>query len=310
MKILINASLATLLTFISVITVMTMPIIVNAQEVAQNTITVSPAYLDIEVPLDQDRVNETITITNTTDQPVTLEIIPTSINQQNLYGGISFESFSGVANDSFSFLSFSTDRFVVDSQQSQQIDLSIENRSSLKPGGTYVAVIFRAVAEETANNQVVLPAISSLLLIHKQGGEIYNLSLKNISGLPSLLSFSLPSQLGLTFSNQGNTHLQPRGTISFNGLFGRLLAQSTVNESSLYILPDRERLFLQTIKSAEPLLPFDVVSVEVQGTSGNDRTPYYFESSFIYISLWFLVTCIIIAAIVSLFIYKKIQHEN
>ncbi|MDQ5950818.1 MAG: hypothetical protein QG639_94 [Patescibacteria group bacterium] len=284
--------------------------LVLAQEKVPNAITVSPAFLDVQVPGEQAQVSEIITITNTTDQAITLEVLPTSVDQQNLYGGISFEAFSGAANDSFPFLSFSNDRVVIDPQQSQQITVTIENRSSLKPGGTYIAVIFRAALDEVPTEQVILPAVSSLLLINKQGGEVYNLSLTEVAGLPSFISFSLPTELGLTFNNQGNTHLQPRGTISLNGSFRRLLAQSTVNESSLYILPGRERLIPQTIKSSQRLLPFDFVSVEITGSSGNERTPYYFESSFVYIAPWFLISCLIFCLIISIVIYKRNENNH
>lgn len=271
----------------------------------ENVITVSPAFQNVQLEESEPSISKTITVRNISDQAVTLEIIPSNVDQQDLSGRISFEIFSGAANQTFPFLSFSVDRFVLEPRQSQDITVKIDNRSSLRPGGTYVAVVLRSALDAPPTQQVILPAVASLLLINKMGGETYNLSLNEVTGLPKNISLSFPETIGLTFSNQGNTHLQPRGTITVSGLFNRLLAQSSVNESSLYILPGRQRMIQQQLNPASKQLPFDFVWIGIQGTSGNDRTPYSYESSFIYIAPWFIAVVFVVATIIAAVIFWK-----
>lgn len=271
----------------------------------QNTVTISPAFQELELVETASQSAVTITVTNTSIQPVTLEVLPSTVDQQDLSGRISFELFSGAANQTFPFLSVSVDRFVLEPQQSQDVSVTVTNRTSLRPGGTYVGIVFRTVLEAPPTQQVILPAVASLLLINKQGGETYNLSLKEVIGIPKNVALTIPNKLGLVFANDGNTHLQPRGTISVTGLFNRLVAQSTVNESSLYILPGRQRMIQQTVQPASRLLPIDVVWVEINGTSGNDRTPYSYETSFIYISIWGILALMLCIAAAVVFVIRK-----
>lgn len=276
------------------------------QPVVQNTVTISPAFQELEIAETASQSAITITVTNTSEEPVTLEVLPSTVDQQDLSGRISFELFSGAANQTFPFLSVSVNRFVLEPKQSQDVFVTVTNRTSLRPGGTYVGIVFRTVLDTAPTQQVILPAVASLILINKLGGEIYHLSLTEVVGLPKNVALTIPNKLGLVFSNDGNTHLQPRGSIAVTGLFNRLLAQSTVNESSLYILPRRERMIRQTLQPSSRLLPLDIVWVEINGTSGNERTPYSYETSFIYISIWVILALILcVAAILTIIIIKK-----
>lgn len=274
---------------------------------AANGITVNPAFQDITLSEDSATQSAVITVSNSSNNPINLEVLPTSVDQHDLSGRLSLELFSGAANESFSYLTFSNDRFVLEPGQSQDIKVNIAARTDLKPGGNYVGVVFRSVLDEPSNKQVVLPAVASFLLITKEGGAVYNLSLTKVAGLASTISFRVPKTIALTFNNAGNVHLQPRGSISIEGLNHRLIAQSTVNESSQFILPGRTRLIQQNIRTNAAPLPIDFLTTTINGTSGEERTPYSYQTSVVYFSPWLLVALLLIITGVILLRIKK--HE-
>lgn len=256
----------------------------TVQTVSANGITVTPVFQEVTLDAATGTARATIEITNSSPQILTLEVFPTEVNQVDELGNIALEQFSGAASESLPYVSFSQDRISLEPDSTQSIEVLLSDRASLSPGGSYVGVVFRLQRDDESSNQVIQPAVVSYLLITKTGGEQFALRLQSVQGLPVLISFGLPKTLSLIFSNEGNIHVQPRGTVSFTDSFGRLIGQGTVNEASQYVLPGRQRRLSQLISPGEALLPVSFVSTEIMGSVADDRSLYTYESSFIIIS--------------------------
>lgn len=261
-----------------------------AYPVSANGITVSPVFQEVTLDETTGTARSSIELTNSSQQTITLEVFPTEVNQVDELGNIALEQFSGAASESLPYVSFSQDRISLEPESSQTIEVLLSDRASLQPGGSYVGVVFRLQQESESTDQVIQPAVVSYLLITKTGGEQFALRLQSVQGLPVLVSFGLPKSLALIFSNEGNIHVQPRGTVSFTDSFGRLIGQGTVNESSQYVLPGRQRRLFQPISPGEALLPVSFVSTEITGSVGEERSPFSYESSFIIISPYVVIS--------------------
>ncbi len=227
-----------------------------------------------------------IQIHNVGDIVQTFEIFALDIRQQDEQGQIAFvdKPLSGTAFTLASFVQIDENLVTLAPQEQKEIFFQIRNSVDLSPGGHYGAVIARIQNQtETPSEQKILPALSSLLLIHKEGGEQYQLSLAPLDLSKNTLSLSLPSELRLLFSNQGNSHVVPRGVISVTDMFGRLVYKGIINESSLFVLPQSKREVKVKIQPVAYTFPLSFLSIKVEGSSDPGQSHYYQSFSLILI---------------------------
>ena len=158
--------------FSALVFFLSVPQLVRAQ-----SIEVSPVYQEVALNEKTGMVVAPIILKNTTQQPLTFEVFPTQADQVDSFGNISLEQFSGASNESLPYISFSQDRFSLEPGSQASISAVVSDRASLKPGGSYVGVVFRVVSEEQENKQVVEPAVVSYLLISKSEGAVRSISL-------------------------------------------------------------------------------------------------------------------------------------
>jgi hypothetical protein len=169
----------------------------------------------------------------------------------------------------------------------------------MSPGGHYAAVVARLISD-SSSDQRVLPAVSSFLLVRKIGGEQLHLSLKK-SPLFEVISTKLPQETALTFSNQGNTHIIPRGSIVIKDFFGTVVAKATINENSLYIFPGTERSVSQKITYLKPILLPMPLFITITGSSQPGAIPYQQSGWFFYISP---VSLVVVFVLISFGVFR------
>ena len=209
------------------------------------------------------------------------------------------------------FVSFETDSIVLEPGSSEEIEIKIDNRDSLSPGGHYAAIVVRNVEVRETENQKILPAISALLLVRKTGGEEFNITIRDIGWNPTL-SFKIPEEIVIQFENNGNVHDIPRGTVKITDMFGRVVYQGILNENSSYLLPDNIRSIPIKMKRSRFLFPIQLLSLEIRGTSEIGSVPIQAEISFVYFD-YRLVVFVFIVVIFSFILVrrnKKIKKIN
>jgi hypothetical protein len=280
---------------------------------AQNTNTFSlviePAYQEVEIPEDQEDVTTTITIKNPSDNSQQVELFAFDFKQSDHFGSISL--LNGITekypHTLASFLSFEKSSITINAQSEETINIVVQNRATLSPGGHYAAVIIRSLNEQINQQQKILPAISSLLLVRKSGGERINLSLKDFGWKPKSIVTKIPTKINLTFENGGNTHVIPRGQIKILDMFNRVVFQGTINDSSLYLLPGTIRIIPNKINQSIRSVPIMFYSVQAKGNSNIGESNFYSEQSFLYIDIKLLYALTIIFGY---FIFKKFKKKN
>ena len=191
-----------------------------------------------------------LTITNHTASLQELDLTSQDFGSLNDTGGVLLEG-SNTYSQKYglvSWLTLGADMVVLQPNESRDVLVTINNRSSLQPGGHYGAVVasVNSLNDQSGNHVVINQKILSLVLVDKIGGEHYNLSLKNITQNGNWLH--LPNDIRLRFQNPGNVHVIPRGLVKLKSPTGKVLAQGVINDESAYILPESFREIYVALK--------------------------------------------------------------
>jgi|GEM_PF-2150306 len=259
------------------------PEIVRAEETG---IRVEPLSLELTVSADQPEAKGVINFKNLTDQNQFVDFSAIELNTTDSQGNLELLNLAGGKNTNASiFISLSSASAVLAPQTDFSLRVVAKNSQSLAPGGHYAGVIARFTSNDLGVNKTqVLPAVSTLLLVRKIGGERYHISLMEVEGSGKQLVFRLPEEFHLTFANEGNIHLVPYGTVELIDLFGRVVKRGIINDSSKIIFPQSQRRLTQSIVNLEPSWPAMFYRLRIQGTTSPGAVNFGQEFSFIYVS--------------------------
>lgn len=282
---------------------------VQAQS-SEGAMQVMPAFQEITLNENTQVATASMQLTNTSKQEQQFGITPIDIQQFDSNGQVILadKPLTGQNFALASFITLALDKVTVPKESSITVPLIITNAQSMSPGGHYAAIVARLISD-SANDQRVLPAVSSFLLVRKIGGEQFHLSLKR-SELLDTFRAKLPVETQLTFSNQGNVHVIPRGTILIKDIFGTLVAKSTINENSLYVFPGTERSVTQKITYLKPIFLIMPLSITITGSSQPGEIPYQQSGWLLYINPLSGVIVLVIGGFVSYRVVSARRKKN
>lgn len=281
-------------------------------------IIIAPTFQEVTLNPDQTSQTAQIEVFNQTNQRQIFEIYAVPVNQIDNQGNftLSDKPLSNTEQPESAFLTFPNSELEILPNQVGTIPFSVINSQSLSPGGNYVVVIVRAKPNPTAtlSNQSVLPAVSAFVLIRKLGGEQYNLSLSEISS-DHQLWWQLPTSLRLTFENQGNIHTTPHGLIQITDLFGRVVVEGTINESSQFVFPRTKKEIAVQLKQIRPSWPFMLYNIKIDGQANPGTITYAQQSFSIFVSLTAILVVVGVAVILvvgytKITKFKKQKHAE
>jgi len=232
-------------------------------------ITLTPFEKQISVVPGDASESFTLTLTNHTSSLQELHLTAHDFGSLNDTGGVLLEGSKAKSYSQkyglTSWLTLGTDTVDLQPGESADVPVTVENRSSLQPGGHYGAVVasVNSLDDETSNHVVVNQQLLSLLFVKKLGGEHYELKLTGVEQNGNW--FHLPNDIKLRFQNPGNVHVTPRGIVRLKSPTGKVLAQGIINSESAYILPEtfRELYVPLTRVSSAPPLP-GIYHIEVE----------------------------------------------
>lgn len=278
---------------------------------AQGLFTLDPAFQEVVLLENQSKAQAVISYKNDSNTVREVELFAYDFTQNDVLGGVAFV----LDNQSYphslaSFLQLNKNRLVLAPGETQHITITVDNRSSLSPGGHYAAVIARDVGDPTDKaKQPVVPALSSLILVRKVGGERFHLSLAGVDWQPKMVVSRLPTEVELTLQNDGNVHDIPRGTMTVTGLGNRTLLQGTVNEESLYVLPGTLRKITVRLHTTQLSLPIDFVTITLQGSGQYSNITYAWQESALLVSWYVPLILVALCGVVAVFLYLR-QRKN
>jgi len=262
--------------------------VVRAQ--SQEGITIDPPIQEVQLAAEMPATTASIVIKNTSSvkQHVTLRAI--DFEQIDSLGNIRFtdKPLTAAEFTLARFITFPEQSLELEPQQTKEVTAAIANSLELSPGTHYAAALFQFRPETQSEQTHIIPAVSSMIILTKQGGELYRLNIPQVRGIPSLVSVKHAAQLKLEFENGGNTHVTPRGTVTGQGLGERLIFKGIINESSALVLPQNRRLVSVNTYQTARALPFDFITVTIEGTAQGTSERYFWSSSYVYVNAWIL----------------------
>lgn len=285
----------------------------TAQAQKNGTLEVDPAFVEVVLEKRGEVQKIPITYTNKSDQFISLDLFPIDFKQQDDTGVIHFitdeESYS---YSLASFLSFETDRLELAPGEKKVFLLTVQDRQDLSPGGHYAAVVAKVVSDQGAPNEIhtrVSPSLSSLILLRKVGGEIFQFTLKNVEFTHSGVLFAYPTSISLQFQNDGNIHMVPYGRIDIHDMFGRLLYKGVMNTASAMVLPSSRRIMHVSMRPVEHGLPISLNTMTVVGEDSLKKTRFSYKETFVYINPWAL-TLLLGLPVLILIVRKKFKNQK
>lgn len=138
--------------------------------------------------------------------------------------------------------------------QKTDIQVLIDNRSDLAPGGHYGALVISTMPLGTnGSNQVAFnQQLTALFFVKKVGGDIANMSL---TSLRADSGPGVPTTAALVFKSTGNVYVVPRGYVEVTDARNKLIAKGLINPESTLIPQGTSRSFdtiLQPVANIRP----------------------------------------------------------
>jgi hypothetical protein len=273
----------------------------NALAAEEGALTIAPAVSEVILKPNEIEKKIEFTLQNKSNNPVILDLFPVNFRSRGDYGQIGFDQIGTYSFPLVSYVILQESTIELLPKQTKKISAVLQNRPDLSPGGHYVALIARlSRSEASGGNSDLYPALTSLILIRKQGGEQFNLSLKDTNFPRGVMSLTYPSKMTLLYQNEGNVHVVPYGKVEIRDIFGRLIKKGIINTSSLNVLPSSRRYLTVDLSESAWSFPLSLNSVEVKGRDSLDKTRFLSRESYIYVNPYlFLILPI------SALIYRK-----
>ena len=273
---------------------------------------VNPAYSDLTLKKNEVQKKIQLKYTNLSDTPANLTISIYNYGQKDKTGEtIIFDKDDLSSGNSLSeYISISPPNISLLPHEAGVVEVTISNGKDLSPGGHYGAIVARVEQEvNTQNVPIVAPSITSLLLLKKEGGELYDMRVNGVEGALSTFVFSYPQLFNLSFENKGNVHLILYGTAEIKDLFGRQLYKGVVNSSSLIVYPKNTRSLPLQLNPVKISFPLSINTLTVDGTDSLHKIKYHYQKKFAYVNVLFILGAVVFGYICWFKIIRKRKNS-
>jgi len=230
-------------------------------------ISLEPFLKQISIaPTDVDQTFE-LKLTNRTTGLQELDLKTQDFGSLNDTGGILLEGSPTSYTEKYglaSWLSLETDTVVLQPGETRSVEVTVNNRPDLRPGGHYgaIAATVNSLTDQSGNRVVINQELLSLVFVDKTGGEHYDLKLNSAENNGNW--FHYPTTVKLRFQNPGNVHVIPRGLVKLKSPSGTVVAQGIINSESAYVLPETFReIYVPLTKTGSALPLPGLYSLEV-----------------------------------------------
>ncbi len=229
---------------------------VTAPAIAQSTtFQITPALKEIKVdPGDQG--NFDISLFNKSGEAQAVRVYVRNFSAKGTNGELTFADDNSMSYAAAEWVHLSTSNLLIPADDSATVTVQYIVPPQAEPGGKYASVMFEQISQPDMNSSrdskvVVTSRMVSLLYFTVSGDIIEAGQLLGDSGdgrcTAVVCGFSVPSFLDkgpvpfqFIFSNTGNVHVRPKGTITISQ-FGREIAKIPVEDRA--VLPNSQRQF-------------------------------------------------------------------
>lgn len=188
------------------------------------------------------------------------------------------------------------------SKQTKDLIVKVVVPPNAEAGGHYGVIRFSGTPPGQKQNSVSLAASAGTLLLIRVSGDIKeSLTLKQFftasNGKQTGFFQTSPVNFAERINNNGNVHVAPQGTVTVKNMFGKHVADLTVNDKNGYILPNSTRRYEQSLNKKNMFGRYTATVNLTYGTHGQVLT----GSLSFWVIPWKLV--LIVLAVIALLVW-------
>jgi hypothetical protein len=266
-------------------------------------ITVSPAFQQVSIYASESEHPVNFSITNNKPTAQTLSFSAADFSTLNDSGGLFFVGTNPTALQNkyglAKWLNLSEKTITIQPKQTISVQANILNLPDLAAGGHYGALMISLAPTQTSSSGKtsvsIHPLASALLFVTKVGGDTHKLSLQGVTINRKL--FSMPDSIYLSFKNDGNTHLIPRGIATIKNPHGKIINKAIINDDSGIILPETMRRYYVPLQQISASNSFGKYTLQVDFRFDGINQFRSYQQSFTYfpLSTFLLLVMLLIA---------------
>jgi hypothetical protein len=279
---------------------------------AEKGITISPFLQEVNIKASELTKNFSVDVTNHTDKPLTLTVKTVDFGSLDESGGVAFSGLSGQALNAkyglAAWLSLDKTTLTLAPNQTEKVTATIQNSSTLGPGGHYAAILLTANGTANGGQVAINQTLSSLVFLTKTGGEIYRLELQTVKLSNTWLK--LPLTTVLPIKNTGNVHVTPRGVITLIDPFGKTVRQGIINQESGIVLPEAKRNYAVDLRQLNKFSWPGRYRLRIQYRYSSNAKFVTEELTFWYVGWPLLFLLVVLGILIALIRTKKIQLDR
>ena len=250
----------------------------------------------------------------------TIQIINTEETEQKYFTGVlKFEPSSDSSTPSFipynedhsglpEWIHFPISEIRIPARTRIDLPVQIVIPSDVSSGGYYAAItVSNAPSDVVASNGAIIEAKTAVLVILTIKGETrYEAGLLDFtSELFGTVSTSIAGKYEYRVQNQGNVHVQPKGTIRFTDVFGRNVLEVDANEVMGRVLPGTTRTYSVEVPDSRVIVLGPVIAELDLDYGGlmhlSENGTIWLWSPIVIVSILLLLGLII-------YVYKRIRR--
>ena len=280
-----------------------------SEAIAQTTtrsFTISPPSLKLKLNPGQ-KTEKIIKITNNSSETLTFIADVKDFIVTNNSGTPELLAAGINVDNRFSAASWTTvlpDQLVIEPGRSATTTLYLQIPGNARPGGRYVSVTFRPTTNPalSSSGAAINTVVGSLVYLTVNGPTKEGAKVQRFAAPP--FSEYGPIDLATEIKNEGDIHINPRGTVVVTDLVGRNIYSGVLE--NLNIFPGTSRTFSNSI---ETKLLFGRFVAKMDGYYGSKNFPLVATIAF-WVIPYKLIAGIIIVAILIMIAVNSIQKKQ
>ncbi|CAN5130256.1 hypothetical protein BH11PAT4_BH11PAT4_1270 [soil metagenome] len=254
-----------------------------------------------------DTIQEKLRIRNDSQQSITYAIQVEDFQAKDDQGGVDIiEDDSG--NDSYKLASWITTdltRVTVAAGEEKTLTATIKIPKSAEPGGHFATILIKRSGGEVSGGASVDSRIGSLILLRVSGAITESAAVDSFKAEESIAQYG-PVTFSLRTKNDGNVHVQPKGTIVIYNIFGREVTKIPLTQAN--VLPGSARI-VKTLWDEKNLVGRYTATLqatyEQNSQPGVEPKTLTASTTFVVFPLWLLWTILGIIIILFLMVTQR-----
>lgn len=283
--------------------------VARAQGLQVQGLGIDPFLLELDMSAGETQTR-TITLTNTTNEPLTFTASINDFVPNGNTGQPQFLSAEEESDPKFSLSRWITvtrqPEFTIPPQSQTEVAFTVNVPVDAEPGTHYGGILFgQPLASKPMSGPAVIQKAGAIILV-KLGQSQEKVQVSDFFTQRQVYQHG-PIEFLISLHNFGNVHSKPKGDITVRNLWGKQVAQVPVNPDALIVLPESGRDFVQTWDTK---LGFGRYTAESVLYYGSPKLELRSQISFWIIPVKEVLLGVLIALILGIIGYIGVRQYN